>query len=164
MEIFNQFGINAWLLAAQAVNFLLLLVILKKFLYKPFLKTLFERREKIAKSLKDAEIIEKQLAKTEEQKEKALGDAADEAKKLIQEASKSASLIVDQAHVKASQDLESILKKGEERIVMEREKMQQELREELSDIVVAALEKVTGKVLTDQDQKGIVERTIKNLS
>ena len=47
MEIIKQFGINPILLAAQVVNFIVLLFIFKKLLYKPILKVLDERKKKI---------------------------------------------------------------------------------------------------------------------
>jgi len=163
MEILNQFGIQPVLLAAQVFNFTILFLILKKFLYQPILKMLKTRQDTIAKSLKEAEEIEKRLQKTEEEREKVLEKAALEAKKMIDETTQSASQIIAEAHTKASTDMEKILEQGRLSIKLEKEKMQQEIREELADLVVLGIEKVAGKILDKKTQKEIVERSIKEL-
>lgn len=162
-QILNQFGIKPLLLAAQIVNFLVLLWILKKTLYKPILKVLEERKQKIAESLKNAEEIQKKLEQTELDREEKLTDAAREAKKMLEETSKSVTQIIEEAHIKASKDAENIISKGKESIKADREKMHQEMREELSRIITVALEKVTGKVITKNDQRKMVEDTVKRM-
>lgn len=163
MDFLTDFGVQPILLTAQVVNFLILLFILKKFLYGPILKVLESRKQKIAESLKQAEEIEKKLAQTQEDREKALQKAADEAQRILNEATKSANQIIDEAHSKASKDIEEMVKKGQESIRLEREKMQQEIREELAELVSLGLQKVTGKVLTSKDQKELVNKTLKGL-
>src|SRR6476619_1002487 len=101
-QILTEFGIQPLLLAAQVVNFLVLLFILNKLLYKPILQMLQTRKDRIAESLKNAEEIENTLAKTEEDREKRLKEATDEAKDIINEATKSANLVIAEAHTKAS--------------------------------------------------------------
>lgn len=163
MEIFEQFGINGWLLAAQVVNFLILLFILKKFFYKPLLKVLDERKQKIAQSMKNAEEIEKTLAKTEEDREKKLEKAADEAKKIIGDAQKSAVDIIEEARSKASDDIAEMVKKGQASLESEKERLHQEIRAELAEIVGIALEKVTDKALTSKEQKALIEKSVKEI-
>lgn len=163
MEILSEFGINGWLLAAQVVNFLVLLFILKKFFYKPLLKVLDERKTKIAQSLKNAEEIEKTLAKTEEDREKRLDQAAVEAKQIITEATSSATQIIEEAHTKASLDIKDMIKKGQVAIEAERERLHQEIKSELAEIVGIALEKVTEKALTAKEQKTLIEKTVRDI-
>ena len=54
-QLFDTFGIDLSLIIAQAVNFGVLFIVLSYLLYKPVLKTLDERREKVAKGVEDAE-------------------------------------------------------------------------------------------------------------
>lgn len=164
MDFLKDFGVDPRLLAAQVVNFLLLLFILKKLLYGPLLKVLEERKQKIAQSLKQAEEIEVRLQKTEEDREKSLEEATLEAQKIVNEATVSANQIIAEAHQKASQDIGLMVTKAADSINLDREKMQQELREELADLVVRSLEKVTGKVLNKKDQKDLVGKAVKGLN
>lgn len=162
-QILSEFGVQPILLAAQVVNFLVLLFILKKLLYKPILGVLEKRKQTIAQSLKNAEEIEKKLAQTEADREKALIKASDEAKEIIAEATKSGSLIIAEAHERASKDIEEMLAKGQSQINQDREKMQQEIREELADLVVVSLEKIVGKSIKKEDQKKIIDQTLKDI-
>ncbi len=162
-KFFSDFGIQPILLLAQIVNFLILLFLLKKFLYGPIVKVLDQRRDTIADSLKNAEEIETKLAKTEEEYEKRIAKASAESRKIIDEATKSASEIIKDAHTKAAEDMSDIMQKGRDSIVMEQQKMQQQMRSELTELVVMTLEKVTGKVLNKKDQVDIIEKTVKGM-
>lgn len=164
MNFLSDFGVQPILLAAQVVNFFILLFILKKFLYKPILKVLEKRKETIAQSLKQAQEIELKLAKTEEEREKVLAKAADEARKIVDEAIKSSNQLALEARQKTQADIEIMLKKSEQQQRLEREKMHQEIRGELADLVALALQKVTGKVLTKKDQKELIEKSVKELN
>mgnify|MGYP003395159155 CR=1 FL=1 len=164
MDILNQFGVQPILLAAQVVNFLILLFILKKFLYKPILKVLDERKKKIADSLKNAEEIEKRLLQTEEEKEKILAKTSQEAQKLIDETKKEIEVMKEEGKVQAEQLAAQIIKKGEETAKAEMEKMKQELTNHLGEIVTIGMEKVSGKVISSKDQQRLIDQEIKNLS
>ncbi len=161
--ILKQFGVEPLLLIAQVVNFLVLLYILKRVLYKPILKVLDDRKAMIAQSIKNSEEIEKKLAETEEEKEAALEKAAKEAQRILEDATKSANQIIEDSQIKAATDIEEMLKKSRDQIKQDRETMQQELREDLANLVAISLQKVTGKVLTSKDQKKLVEQSVKEL-
>lgn len=163
MEILESFGIQPILLAAQVVNFLVLLWVLQRFAYKPILKVLETRKQTIADSLKNAEEIEKRLQKTEEDREKRLQKAADEAREILDDATKTAAQIMEEAQEKGRQQMEEIVEKGRQTLQAEQEKLHQEIRQEVATIVVTALEKVTGKVLTPADQKKLVNQSLKDL-
>jgi F-type H+-transporting ATPase subunit b len=60
-QLFSQLGIDWRLLISQAVNFLLLLIILRIFLYKPLLKLMHDRRDKIKTGLEKAKMADERL-------------------------------------------------------------------------------------------------------
>ncbi len=91
MNFLADFGVKPILLLAQTVNFLLLLFILKRFLYKPLLRVLETRREKIAASLKTAEEIEQRLQQVSLEREMSLKKAAKEAEEIVKDAGTTAS-------------------------------------------------------------------------
>lgn len=163
MDILTNFGVKPILLIAQIVNFTILLLILKRFMYKPLLKVLEERKKKIADSLKNAEEIEARLQKIGEDRERELTKAAKEAQAILDEATKNAQELVAEAHQKASQEAEKVFAKSSEQLKLEREKLQAQMRVELAGLVVAGLQKVSGKVLTKADQKDLIEQSLKNI-
>ncbi len=163
MEILDQFGVKPILLAAQVVNFLVLLFLLKKFLYKPILKVLEERKKVIAQSLQNATEIEERLNKIGQDREKKLHEAAIEAKEIVDEAGKAATEIISQAHLRAQTDIERMQAKNTEAMRLEKDKLHQEIRAELAGLVISSLETVTGKVVSEKDQKEMVEKAIKGV-
>ena len=164
MNFLSDFGVQPILLAAQVVNFFILLLILKKFLYGPILKVLATRKQKIEGSLKNAEEIERKLAETNKKIDKMIVDVSADGQKIIDEAKKAGVLIIDESHKKAAQDAENIIKKAGEESKLEMERMMKEARSQLLDLSVAILHKITGKVITKDDQKKLFEREIRNLS
>ncbi len=109
MDILSQFGVNPLLLAAQVVNFLILLFVLKKFLYGPILKVLEKRKLTIEQSLKHAEEIEQKLVAISEEEEKRLIKASQEGEKIIKQASESSVAIIDESRKKAEAVYQKIL-------------------------------------------------------
>lgn len=164
MEIFNNFGVNPLLLAAQVVNFLILLFILKRFLYKPILGALEQRKKRIEESLQNAEEIEQRLLKTNEEVEKILAKALEESQKIINESKEASSAILGESKATAADIIQKAYEQALEVKKAEKVKLQQEIRENLGDIVSLALEKVTGKVITEKQKKEIIEKEVRNLS
>ena len=164
MEILNQFGINPLLLLAQVVNFFVLLFILKKLLYGPILKVLAERKKKIEDSLKNAQEIEKRLQETNEKIDQMMAKASEEIQGMMSEGQKMRDQILYEAHQKASKDVENMMKKGDEALRVEKEKMLGEVRGEITRLVVAVFHKLVGKVITQKDQKEMIEKEVRGLS
>ena len=80
--LFAAFGVNWHLLVIQAVNFVLLLVVLSYFLYKPVLHIIDERQKKIAEGIRKAEEASRHLAQAKEESEGIIGTAARDAEAL----------------------------------------------------------------------------------
>lgn len=161
--IFKDFGVQPVLLAAQVVNFLVLLFLLKRFLYRPILKVLEQRRVKVAKSLKDASEIEARLAKTVEDQDKILAQASKEAQGIVENATRSADQIIQDAQLKATQDIQEMMDSARVAITQEKEGLIQEVRAEAANLISLGLEKITGKVLTGKDQENLVKKSIKDM-
>ncbi|MDP3973876.1 MAG: F0F1 ATP synthase subunit B [Candidatus Daviesbacteria bacterium] len=164
MEILNQFGISPILLAAQVVNFFILLFILKKLLYNPILKVLETRKKKIEESLKNAQEIELKLQATEEQSEKIIEKTLKQSQQILDETKEASSQMLDDAKNTAA---EIITKANEQAIELKKAeymKLEQEVKENAASLVSLVFEKVIGKRITSEDQKALIEKEVKNLS
>lgn len=161
MDFLKDFGVQPILLAAQAVNFLILLWILNKFLYKPILKVLTERRRKIEDSLKNAEEIERKLAEANAKADEILAKTSREGQKIIDEANLQANQIIEDTKLSADSLSKKMLEEARAQIEVERENMRWELQKELSRLVIAIVQKVTGKMLNQKGQKALIEKTVK---
>lgn len=103
-ELFATFGIDWRLLVIQTINFALLLLILWRYLYRPLVKVLDERRGKIAESVQKAEAADRRLA-----------EADMEGKSLVAAAGKEAEGLVAAGRSRAAGESAEILKKTEEK-------------------------------------------------
>lgn len=141
-QLFAAFGIDWKLLIAQAVNFGVLLAALTYLLYKPVLKTLDERKAKVAQGVIDAEEAEKKLAEADSTVGERLHKAEGEAEAIVASARESAqsekARILKEAEVRAQgleADAEARAKEAAATALRESEK-------EVARLAVLAAEKV----------------------
>jgi F-type H+-transporting ATPase subunit b len=158
-ETLEKLGIYWPKLIAQAVNFGIVLFILWKFAYRPVLKLLEQRSEKIAESIQNAEKIKAELARTEAQRHEVLAQANAQANKLIEEARAAAARVQEQETQKAIAAAEQIIAKAREAAAQDHARMLAELKREVGRLVVQTTATVTGKILTPDDQRRLAEES-----
>ncbi|MSU21391.1 MAG: ATP synthase F0 subunit B [Pedosphaera sp.] len=163
-EIAKQFGFKTEHFIAQVISFAIVAFLLHRFAYKPILQILEERRHTIAEALANADRIKAELAKTEAARLEVLGQANLQANKLIEEARAAAARVQEQETQKAIAGAELIITKAREAAAMEHARMLSELRREVGQLVVQTASRVTGKILTPEDQKRLTEETTKQLA
>lgn len=163
-ETGEQFGFNTSLFVSQLISFLIVAFLLHKFAYKPILKVLEQRRETIAQGLANAEKIKQQLAETEATRQKIMSDANVQANKLIEEARAAAAKVQEAESQRAIATAEQIIAKAREAAALDHQRMLQDLRKEVGQLVVKTTAAVAGKVLTMDDQKRLIDETNKQLA
>lgn len=163
-EVLNSFQVTWPSFLVSVLNFSILLVILHRFAYKPLLKVMDERRQKIAESMKQAEQIKEELAKAQAAREEILAKANASAQRMIDEAKLAAEKFRDQKLNEALQSAQDTLRKAQEAGRMEREKIMADLRKEMVGLVIATTSKVAGKVLNEDDQKRLANETLRELA
>jgi F-type H+-transporting ATPase subunit b len=159
-QILREFHVDGWSFAAQLLNFFIVVFLLKKFAYGPVLDILEKRRRRVEEGEEKLAEIEKQLKESEERTQEALAEADAQAKRLVEEAKESASLLSDKKTQEAVASAQAIIAKAEEAARAEREQMQTDLRREFGRLVTTTTAQVTGKVLTDDDQRRLNEEAL----
>ncbi len=163
-ETGEQFGFDFWIFLSQVISFLLVAVLLRIFAYKPILRVLEERRQRIAEGLLNADKIKQQLAEAEERYQEILTKGNNEAQKMIDEARASAGVIAERKQQEAIVAAEQILAKAREASVLEHERTMSQLKRELGRLVIDTTAKVTGKVLTSDDQRRLQEEASRQMA
>ena len=163
-DTLNQLGIHWPKLLAQTINFGIVLFILWRFAYRPVLNMLAQRREKIAQSMENADRIKAELAATEASRREILGKANADANKFIEEARAAAARVQEVETQKAIAAANQIVTKAKEASEVELARMKAELQKEMVRLVAETTAKVSGKVLTLDDQKRLAEETTKQLA
>src|SRR5213076_250275 len=160
----DTFGWDPRLFFSQVISFIIVALLLKRFAYKPILNVLQQRRQQIAQAHLNAEKIKQQLAEAEQRHAEILAKANAEAQKMIEEARTSAAHLADRKQQEAIAAAEQILAKAREASAIEHERTMMQLKRELGRLVVETTAKVTGKVLTSEDQQRLQEETARQLA
>ena len=109
MEIVETFGLNPVLLAAQIVNFLIVFILLKKFLYKPVLEVLRKRQITIKEGLKQAEEARIKLEKIVIEETNILRQAQLQSRKIIEDAKTESSEIAKRMNEETRKQTEKLI-------------------------------------------------------
>lgn len=160
----ERFGVSPGLFFSQLGAFFIVAMLLTKFAYKPILAILEERRRKIAESMANAEKIKTELASTEAARAKVLEEAQLRANRLIEEARAVAAQVQEKEGQKAVAQAEQILSRAREAAAADHAKMLAELKGEIGSLVVKTTAQVVGKVLTEEDQKRIIDEANRELA
>lgn len=164
VEIAHEFGVTWQLLISQIILFVIVALALKKFAYAPILDLLEVRRERIARGLADAEKSRAELASAQAKAQELLNQAGTQANKIIEEARAASAKISEVERQKAVADAADILAKARQAGDAELVRLKAELRKEFGKLVVAASAKVSGKILTFEDQQRLAAETNQQLA
>ena len=153
-------GISVSTLIAQIINFIILLVILYFFAYKPMMKMLDERSRKIKESMEEVQKVKEQAAQTEEEFKKKIEAAGKEGQEVIARAMRTGEEARQRAQVEAKQEAQGLVEKARVEIQRERDETIGELRQEFADLTVVAAEKVIGKSLDKEAHRQIIDKVL----
>ena len=161
--IVETFGIDWPMLIAQAINFLIVAIVIWKFAFKNVLSTIKEREKQISDSLKNADRIKLELEETEKQQQQTLQDASLEAKKTISSAQEQAKAFIEAQKDDARKQAEEIIAKAKVAMEQERERVLLEAREEIASLVVLTATKVLSKDLSEEEKEKFSSQATKEL-
>lgn len=160
-ELIKTFHIEWRLLAAQMVNFAIVLFALWKFAYRPILKTLNDRTKKIEKGIKDAEEAKTKLEEVSAEEKEILKKARVEAQEIIKKAEDTAKKEAENISTEAKKHTEKMITDAQKVISQEKGKMIAEVKSEIAGLVVAATEKIISEKLDSSKDKELIEQAIK---
>ena len=163
-DLAETFGWNWQLFLSQVISFTIVALLLRRFAYKPILGILEERRRRIEEGLLNAEKIKQELAEAEKRYVEILAKANAQAQKMIDEARESSAHLSERKQQEAVAAAEQIIAKAREAAALERERTMAQLKHELGRLVVETTAKVTGKVLTPEDQKRLQEEAARQVA
>ncbi len=160
----EQFGVVGWLFLSQLFSFSIVCAVLYKFAYRKVLDVLEERRKTIEQGLENSAKIKTELDATERRRDEILKAASAEAQKLIEDARAAAKSLQEKQAQQAIAEAEQIISKAREATEIDRQRMLGELKREVARLVVDTTAKVTGKVLTTDDQRRLSEEASREIA
>src|SRR3989344_4428923 len=160
-ELLSKLGIDWRLLIAQLINFLILLFVLRRFAYKPLLKLLDERRQKIADGLANAQKAKSNLEEDGKERPEFIPTAKKGASEIISLAEAAAQKNREETLKEAKTGVEKIIAEARKQIESEKNKMIGEIKSEITELVILAAEKTASIKLDDKKDKELIEKIIK---
>jgi F-type H+-transporting ATPase subunit b len=151
-----KLGLNLGFLLFQIFNFTVLVILLYAWAYKPILKMLDNRKQKIAQGLEDARIAAEARANAEQEAAKILAEAQSKANQVVRESSERAETaaleIRAAAEAEATKEREATLAE----VQLERDRMLGDLRSQIAALAIAAAQKLVGESLDEKRQHTLI--------
>jgi len=156
--------INPGLVVWTAVTFILLLLILKKFAWKPILTALDQRETVIKESLEKAEQAKNEAQRILYENQANLSKAEEESKKIIEQGRIYAEKLKDQVIKESKDQAQKILSEATAEIERKKEETFGELKSQIADLVIQTTEKVLGETVDKNVHKRIADKYINQIT
>lgn len=160
-SLISTFHIDLKLFIAQVINFAIVFSVLYFLAFKPLVKTMTERTEKIDKSLKDADEIEKRLALTEKEREEIIAAAKKQANLIVEEASQRGEYRKNELVAKAKEEIGQVINNEKEKIARDKAETLKEIKKEVADLVVLTVEKLLSEKMTGDKDRELIKKLVK---
>ncbi len=157
----GAFGVDLQLFLAQLVTFVIVLLVLKKFVFPKLSQTLENRRQALEESLENAKKTEAALNNAQAKAEELIKQARVEANDFLKQADTQAQEVIAIAEAKSVKRAEQIMQTAKDQIEIERQKLKSELRQELAGLVAEASGLVLSEKLTSESDKRLIEKALK---
>jgi F-type H+-transporting ATPase subunit b len=155
-------NINATLLA-QAVVLIVFVAICWKYIYPPILEIMQEREKKISDGLEAAKKADDSLEEAKLAFDKEMDQAKTEAAEILKKANMRATQIVGDASSKAEVEAEKIMASASTTIENDTNKAKEELRQQMSDIIIDTTQKILGDEISAEKHDDILKKAAKEL-
>ena len=163
MEALSKLGIHPLLLIAQIVNFVILLWLLNRFLYKPLLKLFRDRSSKIEQGIKTAEDLKRQAADAEEKNKQYIEGAKKEAHNIIDQATKLGDEEKKKIMEVAKDESNKIVERTIIEIKNEKKNIMADIKKEVGEMVVSLSSAMVKKTLDEKTQKQLLREALKEV-
>ncbi|MBE9483973.1 MAG: F0F1 ATP synthase subunit B [Bacteroidetes bacterium] len=160
MEIVSPgIGLILWM----TISFAILIFVLRRYAWKPILKSLHDREETIDEALNQANLAREEMKTLKAGNEKLLKEAQGERNVILREARKVKESIIEEARVKANEEANNIVENAKERIENEKMAAMTDLKNQIASISIEVAEKILERELSaDNKQEVYIKNLIEN--
>jgi F-type H+-transporting ATPase subunit b len=160
-SLISTFHIDVKLFVAQLINFGIVFAVLYFMAFKPLVKTMSERTEKIDKSLKDADEIEKRLVLTEKERDEVISAAKKQANVIVEEANARGEERRNEMIAKAKEEIGQVINAEKAKLSRDKAETLKEIKKEVADLVVLTVEKLLNEKMTGDKDRELIKKMVK---
>ncbi len=150
-QLLNDFSPGLFFM--QAIILLILILLMRKFAWKPILDSLNDREEGIQEALDAAANAKKELQNLKSDNERIFNEARTERDNMLKEARELKETMISEAKEEAQAEAQKIVVKAQETIASEKKAAIADLKNQVANISVDIAEKVVRRELTDKDNQ-----------
>lgn len=150
-------GLNLGYLLVQILNFALVFIVLRAFVFKPIMDLLDKRRKSIAQGLQDAQVAAEARANAEKDAQEILTKAQAEANQNIREATERAEVVSKEIMAQAESDAAKAREAALADAGLERDRMLADVRGQVAALAMAATQKLIGDALDEKRQRALID-------
>jgi F-type H+-transporting ATPase subunit b len=154
----ESLGINLGLLASQLVNFTLLAVLLYLLLYKPVLRMLNQRKERIARSMADVDAAREGAAKAQQEYDRKVAEAQRKAQEIIAQAAQTGEQAGTEIKAAALREAETVRQQAREDAAQEKAQILADVQKQIANLSMLATERVLGQVVDSDLQRKLIDQ------
>jgi F-type H+-transporting ATPase subunit b len=162
-ETADPLAIDPTVLVLQVVAFVILFLLLRRYLFRPLLAMMGKREEEIARALDDGERARQELARIGEEEAKALASAREEGRELVRQSVQEAEETRQRMLAEARQEAQEVRQRAQEAIALEREAAELELRQQVVELALLAASRAVLGRLDAQEHRQVVDDFISDL-
>ena len=163
-QLIGAFNLQKELVIGQMFNYMLLLVILTKLVYKPIFDVLDERRRAVETSLQKAEEIDQRMENLQQYHEQQLIKARDEAQGIIAKARATANKEKEARIAKAKEEISLLFKRAQKEISAKKQEMEKDVEQQITKLLIPAIEKILQEIVDEPIRKQIQERSVQKVA
>ncbi|MDB4940218.1 MAG: atpF [Candidatus Doudnabacteria bacterium] len=156
-------GLDWKLFLAQLFNFVIVLFVLWRWVFKPLGKKLEERTSKIELSIKHSEEVEQKLKEAEKYRQAEMEKVRAEANTAIAQAQKNAELVKQQILAEAKVSSDKMLEQAKKEIEGEKSRAMADIRTEAANLIVSATEKILREKLDPKRDEQLIKESLKDI-
>lgn len=150
-------GINLGYLIVQIFNFLVVVYVLSRFVFKPIINMLANRKDTIQQGLEDARVASEAKAQAEEQAAGIIAEARQQAREELRQAAEKAEALAQEIKAEAEKDIVKIRQTAQDEAEQVRDDMLGEMRGQVAALAIAAAQKVIGETLDEKRQRELID-------
>ena len=154
-----RLGLMVWTIVCFGITFF----VLKRYAFGFIQKAIDERRERIHRSIEEAEKARTEARRLLEEHRALIGQARGQAEQILAEARKVAESMARRVKEETEADRQHRLEETKRQIEAETQRALEQIRTEVAELTLIATTKVTGKVLEDADHKRLIDEAIRDL-
>jgi F-type H+-transporting ATPase subunit b len=154
-----RLGLMVWTIVCFGITFF----VLKRFAFGQIQRVIDERRERIRRSIEEAEKARSEARRLLEEHRALIGQARGQAEQILAEARKVAESMARRVKEETEADRQRRLEETKRQIEAETQRALEQIRTEVAELTLIATTKVTGKVLEDADHKRLIDEAIRDL-